>query len=65
MIVIKRTHQVGYYGVDQYGRYWATIKCEGQPETCSLCHAKMTSGYVCGEVYACDKCAKMELGRGR
>jgi hypothetical protein len=64
MIVIKRTHQVGYYGVDQYGRNWATVRFEGRTEVCSCCGQEMTSGYISGwregGEYACDKCARME-----
>ena len=63
MIIIQRTSQVGFYGVDQYGRYWATINFGGRIEICALCHQEMTNGYVCGPVYACSHCAKMTCAK--
>ena len=66
MIIIQRTSQVGFYGVDQEGRHWATVRYEGRTETCSFCHEEMTSGYISdwreGGMYACDHCARMEFG---
>lgn len=64
MIIIQRTSQVGFYGIDQAGWHWATLRCEGHTVTCSICQAEMTGGYVSGwregGEYACDKCARME-----